>query len=423
MNKKVLLIFAAVAIISSCTAQENRTYNLEILNTVYETMNTKYFDSSFGGLDWQKEYEHYKPIILACESNDSLFYHLNKMLFKLGVSHLGVLPPEEVNRVSDPHLFLDGTVGLDVRYLNEKAIIVSVKKRSSAEESGLKQGYELIEINKKSIPQIVSERQSFPTPPFNDRNLTSMITQDIIRELYGNPNEIVSLVYLDEENIKHKIKLLLKERLVKKASLTPNLPGIYATTDTKIINTKIGYIRFDVFHPVILDSVINLIAKYNDLDGLILDIRGNPGGEFNTRRTIAEQFVTKRTLFWRYKHRDKIREVFLNPTQRPYKGDVVILVDELSGSSSEEFAGGMQAIGRASIIGKQTAGKVLTMEIVPLSGGALFIYPNSQTRTAKNDILEGVGVIPDIIIELTQTTLLQGKDVQLEAAINYLTKE
>ena len=422
MKKAILTGFLISILIACCNGQSKTNQNLEILNTVWETMNTEYFDYTFGGLDWQKEYEYYKPIIKACESNDSLYYHLNKMLFKLGVSHLGIVSQEEVNRVGDPQLFLDGTLGLDVRYLNKKAIIISVAENSSAEEAGLKQGYEILEINNKSMLHIVSKRKSEPTPPFNERNLKSMITQDIIRELYGIPNEKVSLVYLDDKNIKHYVELTLKERTIRKASITPDLPKIYAKVNGRIINHKIGYIRFDVFHPVILDSIVSLIAKYNKLPSLILDIRGNPGGEFRTRKTIAEQFVTERILFWRYHHRNKIREVFLEPVRKPYKGKVVILIDEMSGSSSEEFSGGMQAIGRATIIGQQTAGKVLTMEVVSLPEGALFIYPNSQTRTANNEILEGVGVVPEITVKLTKETLLKDKDIQLETAIKYLMK-
>jgi carboxyl-terminal processing protease len=420
MNKSTVISIFFLILLASCNGQSTKNKNIAILNTVWETMNTQYFDSTFGGLDWQKEYEFYKPIIEKCKSNDCLYYHLNKMLFKLGVSHLGVVPPDEVNTVGDPQLFLDGTVGLDVRYINNKAIVVSVQKKSSAQSAGIKKGFEITEINNRKISKIVSKRTKEPTPPFNKRNLNSMISQDIIRELYGNPNEIVSLTYLDKSGNKHNAKLVLKQRDVRKTSITPDLPEIYARVNSKIIQKNIAYIRFDVFHPVILDKIIQLIAKYHEVPNLIIDIRGNPGGDFNTRKTIAEKFVSERTLFWVYHHRNETREVFLEPAENPYTGKVVILIDELCGSSSEEFAGGMQGIGCATIIGQQTAGKVLTMEVITLPEGALFVYPNSQTRTAKNKILEGVGVIPDIKVVLTQKSLLEGRDIQLETAIKYL---
>ncbi|MFQ5604611.1 MAG: hypothetical protein ACE5HS_15180, partial [bacterium] len=136
-------------------------------------MNTQYFDSTFNGLNWEEKYEYYKPIIESCKTNDSLYYYLNQMLFKLGVSHLGVVPPDEAEMIGDPQLFLDGTAGIDVRYLNDEAIITSVKPNSAASEMNIKQGFTLLEINGKTIDQIVKKRKSEPTPPFNERNLTS----------------------------------------------------------------------------------------------------------------------------------------------------------------------------------------------------------------------------------------------------------
>lgn len=420
MKKITLMIIVLLTLLTSCKGQIKENQNVEILNTVWETMNTQYFDSTFSGLNWQEQYEYYKPIIEAAKTNDSLYYYLNQMLFKLGVSHLGVVPPEEAEMIGDPQLFLDGTLGIDVRYLKGEAVVTSVKKNSSAFEAGIKPGFTLVELNGKTIDDIAAKRKSVPTPPFNERNLVSMITQDIIRELYGTPNDSVKIRYLDANNSAHNIVIPLKERSIEKISFIPELPPMYASVDKRIISNKIAYIHFDVFLPVLLDTVISIIDEYKGFPNLILDTRGNPGGDFNTRRTIAEQFVSERTLFWKYQSRNGIREVFLNPPEEPYKGNLVILIDELSTSSSEEFSGGMKAIGRATVIGMQTAGKVLTMEVVPLPEGALFVYPNQQTITSKGEILEAVGVVPDIKVELKKEAILRGIDTQLEAAINYL---
>jgi carboxyl-terminal processing protease len=126
-------------------------------------------------------------------------------------------------------------------------------------------------------------------------------------------------------------------------------------------------------------------------------------------------------LFWRYKSRRGIDDVFLEPADKPFTGKLIILIDERSCSSSEEFSGGMKAIGRATIVGKRTTGKVLTMKVVTLPDGGLFLCPDKQTLTSKNEVLEGIGVVPDIIADLKIEDLLAGKDSQLEAAINYIT--
>jgi len=421
VNKLVLMILIITMLFSSCEGQTNKSRNVEILNTVWETMNTQYFDSTFNGLNWKSEYDYYKPIIEKCKTNDSLFHYLNQMLFKLNVSHLFALPPDSKEEIGSPQLFLDGTTGIDLRLINNEAVVISVKKNSPAFSAGLKPGYSLIKVNGKTINSFIDEKRSEPLPPFNDINIRLLTTENIIRELYGTPGDSVKITFLDENSIVNNLSLQFRNRSIEKVSFIPSLPPMYASIDKRIISNSIAYIHFDVFLPVLLDSIVSSISEYNSYPNLIIDIRGNPGGDFNTRRTIAEQFVSERTLFWRYQGRNDVNEVFLNPSPKPYKGKVVILVDELSSSSSEEFSGAMKAIGRAVIIGQRTAGKVLTMEIVELPGGGLFVYPNRQTRTSKNEVLEAVGVIPDIIVDWNKDDLLRGIDSQLEKAIEYLT--
>lgn len=116
----------------------------------------------------------------------------------------------------------------------------------------------------------------------------------------------------------------------------------------------------------------------------------------------------------------KIRDVYLDPVENTYDGPVAILIDALSASSSEEFAGGMKAINRAVIVGERSPGRVLIMETLKLENGGVLVYPFGQTRTADGTILEGNGVVPDVEVMLDRKELLNRKDNQLEAAINFL---
>jgi carboxyl-terminal processing protease len=170
----------------------------------------------------------------------------------------------------------------------------------------------------------------------------------------------------------------------------------------------------------VLDGVLVAIDDLHDAPALILDLRGNPGGQIFVHKAIASQLVGTPELSMRYQLRDGMEEAYLDPVSDPYPGEVVILVDEHSASSSEEFSGSLQALGRATIVGAQTPGRCLTANIVPLVNGALLVYPFGQSQTPDGRILEDNGVVPDIAVALDRQELFQGIDAQLDAALDYL---
>ena len=101
----------------------------------------------------------------------------------------------------------------------------------------------------------------------------------------------------------------------------------------------------------------------------------------------------------------------------------MILIDGASVSSAEEFAGALQAIDRAVIVGERSPGRVLVGDLMELPNGLFLMYPVEQTITADGTVLEGRGVVPDIPVGLDRDLLLQGVDSQLQAAIEYLKED
>jgi len=200
------------------------------------------------------------------------------------------------------------------------------------------------------------------------------------------------------------------------------LPPFFVEFDSKLLENNIGYVRFNAFMPPVHNKFKDTIKSMQDTAALIIDIRGNHGGFFDVRKAVAETLVKDRVLFWRYQGRDKTRKVYLEPDDSVYKGPVVVMVDHLSISSAEEFSGGLKTIQRATIVGERTPGVVVTANFEKLPNGATFMYPKAWTITADGTALEGHGVIPDVEIILDRNELLQGKDTQLEAAINFISK-
>ena len=153
------------------------------------------------------------------------------------------------------------------------------------------------------------------------------------------------------------------------------------------------------------------IEANRDADGLIIDLRGNPGGLGMMSFAIANWFVTEPgkklgTLITR----SATANFPLNPRARPFKQPVAVLVDELSMSTSEILAGGMQDLKLARIFGSRTPGAALPSVVELLPNGDRFQFAIANYISAGGKPLEGVGVVPDENTPLTRAALLEGRD-------------
>jgi carboxyl-terminal processing protease len=390
----------------------------EIFDAVWQTVNDNYFDPTFGGRDWQAIGDAYRQK-LATVQDDRAFWVdvLNAMLFELGVSHIAALPPELANQM-DPITFSSGSLGMDVRLLEGQPVITAVVEGSPAARASLRPGFVLTALDGWTLDDIAANVMQ--TPPDNERNRLGVVEQGLRTRLYGDVGDEVVVEYLDAGNRPQRVTLTLARRLSSTcAQFDPNLPPACTEFEMRRLAGGIGYLHFSGFLPTALDDVLQAIEDLHDAPALLIDLRGNPGGVFFVRKAIASQLVGERTLFMRYQMRDEVEEAYLDPVADPYPGLVVILVDELSASSSEEFAGSLQVLGRATVVGSQTPGRCLVANIVQLPSGAILSYPNGQSQTPDGRLLEGNGVVPDVEVGLDRDLLLQGIDSQLAAAMDY----
>jgi carboxyl-terminal processing protease len=190
--------------------------------------------------------------------------------------------------------------------------------------------------------------------------------------------------------------------------------------EAKRLHSGIGYIRLNTLLPPLAQQISNAIKSMGDVRGIVLDLRGNSGGEIEK---MPDQFLTESTLLYRNRARSGDTEVFSDPGQDAYQGSLVVLIDALSGSASELFAACLQSIGRAVVVGDRSPGSVMEMDQMILPSGAIFMYPVAQMITPNGTVLEGHGVVPDIEVALDREMLLIGIDSQLDSAVRYMEKE
>jgi len=392
-----------------------------IFDTVWQTVNDKYFDPTFGGKDWRAIGDQSRQKLATVQDDDTFWLQvLNPMLFELGVSHLVALPSEFASEL-DPMTFATGKLGLDVRLLDGAAVITEVAPGFPADKAGLRPGFVITSVDGWTLNDIAAE--SLQTPPDNERNRRGNLVQGMRARLYGETGKEIVVEYLDGNNRPQRATLQFAKRNSTCAQFDPSLPPACTEFEVRRLANGAGYLRFSGFLPPVLDSALQAIADLHDAPALIIDLRGNPGGVFPVRKAIASKLVGEPKLFMRYQRRDGLDEAYLDSVPNAYQGKAVILVDELSASSTEEFAGSLQALGRATIVGLQTPGRCLVMDIVSLPNGALLTYPWGQSQTPDRRVLENNGVIPDIKVALDREQLLQGFDEQLEAAIKYVSEQ
>jgi carboxyl-terminal processing protease len=155
--------------------------------------------------------------------------------------------------------------------------------------------------------------------------------------------------------------------------------------------------------------------------GIILDLRGNPGGYLDVTVDVASEFLDGGIVLY---EADEAGNIFKEWTASSgglaIDLPIVVLVDGGSASGSEVLAGALQDRGRATLIGTVTFGKGSVNVVRELSDGSALVVTTARWLTPDYHQIEGVGLTPDIEVNITIDDIASGRDPQLETAILHL---
>ncbi|HVV51879.1 MAG TPA: S41 family peptidase, partial [Polyangia bacterium] len=403
-----------------------------ILDAAWRTVRDKHYDKTLGGLDWNAVRAKYEPLALAAPTDAAFYRVLNQMIGELGQSHMMITGPGDEDEVDAEETAQPGDAppgsgppppaaegigdpGLTVRVVEGRPTITRVRPDSAAERAGLAPGFVVTQIGGRPIA--APHDSSRALRPVEER---FAVRRAAARRLAGPPGTRVTVSYLDDHDRPGKA-VLTRDPPRGRAEQFGHLPPIYP--EVRAYETGgVGVVAFNIFfvEPV-LGQIKQAIARFQQhhVRGVILDLRGNPGGQGAMAIPVASLFVDHPVELGTLKFRDFNQNLTARPEagEKPFLGPLAILTDEGTASTSEMLAAGLQEAKRAVVVGDATLGAVLPSVVEALPGGAIMQYVVADFKTPKGVLLEGRGVQPDKRVVETRAALRTGRDPVLDAAL------
>lgn len=196
------------------------------------------------------------------------------------------------------------------------------------------------------------------------------------------------------------------------------------TVNYEMLEDHIGYIQITEFDEVTTDQFTEALAviKGSGAKGLILDLRGNPGGSLNAVVDIAREILPKGLIVYtedKYGQRDEYSCDGKSELDMP----LVVLVNGNSASASEILAGAIKDYRKGVLVGTTTFGKGIVQRVLPLTDGTALKLTISTYYTPNGNNIHGVGIEPDVICEFDGDAYYEdGEDNQLERALEEIKK-
>lgn len=387
----LLVVFALLFAVTGCTsipaayiepaplaAADRTALNLQVYDAAWQLVHDKYFDPKFRGMDWAALRTQYRPAAAASAGDRELYQVLNRLCLELKESHLTALPPQRTHEIRVARRM---AVGMGWVQVEDRQVVTELVPGGPADQAGVQPGW------------IVTACEGRPLTPAAPAS--------------PPPGQPVTYSFLDLANVPHDItfqpQLLKFDQLVSR-----ELPGGYR------------YLRFDRFGPDTLHWLSTELKQHRRAPGVVLDLRENPGGYVVAFQLAVGEFFKRRVATGRFIRRDgRVKDARnLSLFSARYPGKVVILTSEATGSAAEIFTHVLQYHGRATVIGRRTAGAVIVAHNYRLPGGGTLQVPVQDYRGLDGRRLEGRGVLPNITVARAGLAdVREGRDLDLETAL------
>jgi carboxyl-terminal processing protease len=393
---------------------------LESFDQVWRTIEEKHWspeqlENLPGGGTWKALQGPYRERVAKAGSQQEVRQILREMIGKLGKSHYAISGLEQRGAKA---LRQGGGIppGFRVALVEGKVMVTGV----SAAAAPIRVGWELIAVAGTPMGPALAEIEK---QAGTSLQVSLRRHQMLMEQISGSPGETVEYEFLLPTGVRRRVSLKLPES--DGSAGFGFVQGMTVEREFRKVGMglDIGYFRLGMFLDVVrvLPQFQQAIEQCGKCKGFIVDLRGNPGGVAVMANAMAGWFLQDQDLKLgtMYQRGVELKFVVI-PRLNGFTGPLAILVDGASASTSEIFAGGLQALKRARVFGSRTAGAALPSMVEVLPNGDLFQFAVANYVSESGRELEGVGVKPDVEVEHTVAALRAGRDRVLRAAIDWI---
>jgi len=370
-----LLIGARIYMTTAQAAEKDSPYSsLELFSFVLEKVRKDYVDGQ--KLTYQ----------------DLVYGALKGMLNTLD-PHSEFMEPEKYKELQNDTQGAFGGLGIVVSMKDNFVTVVAPMDDSPGFKAGIMSGDRIIRIDGVS-----TEKMSLP---------------DAVKSLRGDPGSEVKLSVFRPSSGQ-----IQDFKLTRSVITVDMVKDVHGKKEFPLGEDKIGYIRLVQFGEKTSDDLEQALTrlKKEGMQGLVLDLRWNPGGLLDQAVDVCEKFLPRGQLIVSTEGRNAAQN-----SRRTANGHgdelhgmpIVVLINLGSASASEIVAGCLQDLKRAIVLGEKSFGKGSVQSILPLQDGSALRLTTAKYYTPSHKVIHEEGITPDIAVPMSD---LEERDIQLQRA-------
>lgn len=359
-----------------------------VLDEVWTLVSKYYVDNTYNSQDWYKIRDAYESRLVVqpdgSYDDDEAMKLATAMVRSLGDKYSRMLDRDAYARIQKFDLI---GVGATLMPDQDKRIMVGAPpiKGSEAEKAGIKYGDYIVAVNGKET--------------------TGRTAFDIIDQIAENPNaDVVTMTVLTQGPNDIKGEGYKRDVTMKRQFVQVSNPVMYKITERRNDGTVVGYIRISEFNSLVKSKLEEAIRnlKEEGANAFVMDLRGNPGGAFQSAVEIAGLFLDGKVAT-NVVDANQIEMPFLTTKGKSLLDDTIPLViwqDGRSASASEVLAGALHDQCRAIVMGSNSFGKGLIQAVYGLKNGSGLVLTVARYVTPAGTDIQGKGITPDIEAKL-----------------------